>query len=115
MEFLFVIAAEVAGEAAAAGLSTVIVSAVSAVIAGLGVKILDWILNRKNVQVDEATQIRLELRTQVKQLADRYNEMSESRDYWKERYYDLYNSLQSVRLELEKARLIISEYERNKE
>ena len=105
------IAAQVVQEATTSGAQTLIVSAISALIAGLGVKLVTLFIDRGSVKIDEATQIRSELRDRSKNLGEQLNTVTENRDYWKERYYQLLSDHEEVKLELEIAKLIIARHE----
>ncbi|MGH0053634.1 MAG: hypothetical protein ACQ5SW_09625 [Sphaerochaetaceae bacterium] len=108
------IAAQVAQDVATSGAQTLIVSAISAIVAGLGVKLVTLFIDRGSVKIDEATQIRSELRDRSKSLGEQLNAVTDNRDYWKERYYQLLSDHEEVRLELEIAKLIIARHEEDK-
>lgn len=104
---MYTVVAQAAQEAITQGSQTLIVSAISAVTAGLGVKLLDWYINRGNVKADEATQIRDELRQDAKRLGESLNEATRERDEWKERYYQIVSEVETLRLEVEMLKLVV--------
>lgn len=104
---MYTILAQVAQEAASQGTQTLIISAISAVTAGLGVKLLDWFINKGSIRTDEATQIREELRQDAKRLGDKLLETTRERDEWKERYYEIAAEVEELRLEIEMLKLVV--------
>lgn len=112
INFLLLVA-ETANEASG-GNSDLIIAAVSAAVAGFGVKVIDAILNRGSVRVDEATLIREELRNEAKLRADELREMREELDSWKERYYELLHQYEDVKLEMQMLKVLVAKNDNTK-
>lgn len=113
MPFDLIISVADAAEAAQ-GNSDLIIAAISAAVAGLGVKVIDAILNRGSIKVDEATLIREELRKEAKQRADELREMREELDEWKERYYKVLHKYEEVKLEMELLKVMVAQNDNSK-
>ena len=56
---------------------------------GIFLKVTDSILSRNKNQVDQAAQIRTELRTDLQSLREEVRVMTEELDKWKSKYYVL--------------------------
>lgn len=108
---ILMLAAEAASNASQN--SDLILAAISAIVAGLGVKLIDLFINRGSVRIDEAQQIRLELREEAKKRAEEISELKDELFTWKERYYDILHQYEEVKLELEMLRVIVNQNDRN--
>lgn len=89
-----------AAEAASTGLDPAWIAAIATICGGLGVKLVEWILSRSRVKVDDATQIRGELRIEITALRDEIKELEDERDKWRAEYYDLRDKHIQMQLEL---------------
>lgn len=62
---------------------------IGTVFGGVGLKIVESLLNRGKTQTDVAAQIRAELRTDVQALRDEIRKVETELDMWKAKYYAL--------------------------
>jgi seryl-tRNA synthetase len=66
------------------------IALVAALFGGVGLKIIESLLNRSNAKNDLQTQMRSELRTDVISLKDELDEIENRLDEWKKKYYRLF-------------------------
>lgn len=81
---------------------------ITAVLTGVGVKIVDSILNRGEQVVDEATQLRKELRKEVTFLTEELNHVRMELDACRESYYELLSDYERLKLEYEMLKLSLN-------
>jgi seryl-tRNA synthetase len=62
----------------------------AALFGGVGLKIIESLLNKSNAKNDLQTQMRSELRTDVISLKDELDEIESRLDEWKKKYYRLF-------------------------
>lgn len=60
---------------------------IGAAFGGTGLKFLEWFLNRGKAKEDIATQLRNELRTELKELRERVDELEAENDKWRARAF----------------------------
>lgn len=58
-----------------------------ALFGGTGLKVLEWFLNRGKAKEDVATQLRNELRQELKELRERVDELEAENDKWRARAF----------------------------
>jgi hypothetical protein len=66
------------------------IALVAALFGGVGLKIIESLLNRSNAKNDLQAQMRSELRTDVISLKDELDEIESRLDEWKKKYYRLF-------------------------
>jgi seryl-tRNA synthetase len=66
------------------------IALVAALFGGVGLKIIESLLNRSNAKNDLQAQMRSELRTDVISLKDELDEIENRLDEWKKKYYRLF-------------------------
>jgi len=79
------------------------IALIGTIIATVGVKLLEKWLGKRDKQVDDATQIRSELREQVTSLKTDIKELEDEVEEWRSKYYDTREELAMKRLELQQA------------
>jgi hypothetical protein len=62
---------------------------IAAIFGGVGLKVIESVLNRSKVKNDLQAQMRLELRTDVVSLKEELDRIEVSLDEWKKKYYRL--------------------------
>ncbi len=66
------------------------IALVAALFGGVGLKVIESLLNRSNAKNDLQAQMRSELRTDVISLKDELDEIENRLDEWKKKYYRLF-------------------------
>jgi hypothetical protein len=66
-----------------------VIALVAAIFGGAGLKLLENIFSRSQAKSDLATQLREELRRDVAALREEIDDIDESLDSWKQKYYNL--------------------------
>lgn len=84
-------------------LSPGILALIGTIIGSIGLKLLENYLGRSRHKVDDATQIRQELRAELDKRDDEITRLEADRDKWKGLYYDLRD--QNVAKDIELATL----------
>lgn len=82
---LFVMA--LAAASAASGLDPAWIAVLGAMFGGAGLKVTEAWLGRNKVRVDDATNIRNELRLQIDDLRKENEALEDDRDTWRDKYY----------------------------
>jgi len=62
---------------------------IGALLGGSGLKIVEAWLNRSKIKEDSATELRNELRTEVRGLRDELRTVEDELDKWRGKYYEL--------------------------
>jgi wobble nucleotide-excising tRNase len=63
-------------------------SAIAAILGGVGVKIIDKLMSKRNEHFLEATRIREELRLEITSLREELDEWKVEADEWRTKYYE---------------------------
>lgn len=79
-------------------------AALAAVSGGVGIKILEKLLSKRDTQFSDATQIRDELREEVTALREEVESYKKDAADWRQKYYDKVEESLAVRTELETLR-----------
>jgi hypothetical protein len=84
-------------------MSEALIALMAAVFGGAGLKAVEAIINRSKTKTDVATQIREELRSEVRDLRDVLRSITSDLDKWKSRYYRLLVAYNELKYQLLKA------------
>lgn len=76
------------------------IGVIGTIFGGLGVKSIEYFLSRSRVRIDDATQIREELRIEVTALREEIKDLEDERDKWRAEYYDLRDKYVQMQTEL---------------
>ena len=94
-------------QAAAPAANQVWISVIIALVGGgAGLKLVETLLGRGKVKVDEAALIRSELRTEVDSLRNELRSVETELDKWKAKYYRLVGRINSAKLPIDLSDLI---------
>jgi predicted nucleic acid-binding Zn-ribbon protein len=74
-----------------------------ALLGGSGLKILEAWLNRSKVKEDSATELRNELRKEVRGLRDELRTVEDELDKWRGKYYELMDEFMKAKNDLAEA------------
>lgn len=74
-----------------------------AVIGGSGLKIVEYLLSRSKVREDAATQMRSELRDEIKVLREELRTVEDELDKWRGKYYELMDEFMKAKGDLAEA------------
>ena len=106
MELIFLLMV-IAQVAAPATTNQIAISILVALIGGgAGLKFVEYIMGRGKVKIDEASQIRTELRTEIDNLRKELKTVEAELDIWKLRYYRLVNKISSSHLDIDLTELL---------
>ena len=89
-----------ASTSAAAGLDPAWIALFGAIFGGAGLKITEAWLGRNKVRVDDATQIRDELRLEITSQREEIKGLETEAHRWREEYYALRDKYMTLQLEL---------------
>lgn len=70
-----------------------LVALVGTIMGGVGLKLTEAWLNKNRVKVDDASQIRSELRLSITDLREDNKQLEDKLDEWRERYYEAYERI----------------------
>src|ERR1044072_4262498 len=76
---------------------------IGAVLGGSGLKIIEYWLNRSKVREDAATQMRTELRDEIKSLREELRTVEDELDKWRGKYYELMDEFMKAKGDLAEA------------
>lgn len=85
------------------GLDPAVIALIGTVIGTVGVKVAEKWLGKRDRKVDDATQIRSELREQVTSLKEEILRLEDDVEEWRSKYYDTREELALKRLDLQNA------------
>lgn len=88
-------------QSAGVGNSQAIIALVAAALSGMLVKGIDLFINRDNIKVDEAVEIREELRQEARNQRIELEEAKQHVDYWRGMYMELLVDYERLKLEME--------------
>lgn len=66
-----------------------LVGIVAAMVGGVGVKIFDYFNNKSEIEVDDATRLREELRAQVRALQEQFDRVNSELEEYREKEFEL--------------------------
>jgi hypothetical protein len=97
----------VAQAAVPATTNQIVISIVIALIGGgAGLKFVEYIMGRGKVKVDEASQLRSEMRKEIADLRTELRVVEQELDTWKLKYFRLVNKISSSSLEIDLTELL---------
>lgn len=76
---------------------------IGAVLGGSGLKIIEYWLSRSKVKEDSATQMRVELREEIKELREELRTVEDELDKWRGKYYELMDEFMKAKGDLAEA------------
>lgn len=71
-----------------------------ALLGGSGLKVIEYWLNRSRVRDDSATQMRTELREEIKGLREELRTVEDELDKWRGKYYELMDEFMKAKSDL---------------
>ena len=82
-------------------MSEALIALIGTIFGGVGLKFLESFINRSKAKDDTATQIRKELRDEIRDMRAELNRLESDVDEWKGKYYTLLEQFIKVKAELE--------------
>jgi hypothetical protein len=76
------------------------IALIGTVCGGVGLKVTEYWLGRSKVKIDDAAQIRGELRLEITSQREEIKALEIERDKWREEYYKLYKDYIAVQTDL---------------
>lgn len=74
-----------------------LIALIGTVMGGVGLKVVEHYLGKSKVRIDDATQIRNELRLEIDALRAENRQLEVEVDKWREDYYNIYRKMINVR------------------
>lgn len=71
-----------------------------ALLGGSGLKVIEYWLNRSRIRDDSATQMRTELREEIKGLREELRTVEDELDKWRGKYYELMDEFMKAKSDL---------------
>ena len=104
-------------------LDPAVIALIGTIFGGVGIKFAEHWLGRGKIKIDDATQIRNELRLEITVQREEIKQLEKDVDRWREEYYTLRDkyvalnteltlALQSIKTEATEAQLKVEEVER---
>lgn len=81
-------------------LDPAVIALVGTLFGGIGLKLVETWLGRNQVKIDDAGNIRNELRLEITALRIENSDLEKDVDVWREKYYRTYEKLINVRAQL---------------
>lgn len=76
---------------------------IGALLGGSGLKVIEHWLNRSKIKEDAATQMRTELRDEIKNLREELRSVEDELDKWRGKYYELMDEFMKAKADLTSA------------
>jgi predicted nucleic acid-binding Zn-ribbon protein len=76
---------------------------IGALLGGSGLKFVEYLLNRSKSKEDAATQMRAELRDEIRGLREELRKVEDELDKWRAKYYELMDEFMSAKVDLAEA------------
>ncbi len=81
-------------------LDPTVVALIGTLMGGVGLKVMEHWLGKNRVKIDDALQIRNELRTEVTALRAENKQLESEVDKWRKDYYDQYAVIMALKTEV---------------
>lgn len=77
-----------------------VIALIGTIFGGVGLKVMEHFLSKGKIRIDEATQLRSELRLEIEALREEVRQLEAAVDKWREEYYNVRDQLIAKQTEL---------------